>query len=593
MPKKENGFGKAQSFAFKDFGRVDKGKAKGAAGFYPSNRRYGSSVQRSVIEKYDMDSDWTKWRRGYEYANKAAWYRIETYNDVSEQYETAEIRSKLYQGTAYEIDVVFDGYKFATQGSDSNNHYVMKRTVETDVDLGTVRSVLNDPIKYPEQKANREIWVTGDAGPQSRLLLEMIGDRLTDGTTEASLTYVLNSDQKPATYIGKSFENLTKIKVTVPLDSLLDLDSSVEEDYTRLVGEVVYVPEFYIEKALNLVDKAEFVDGINYFGVNVEDYIPPTTIEVLDASGQLPPTLYDISTLPKLFTSKDAEIDIEGTYLYKKDLYQRFWGNQYLTADVVEEQISTVNYSIMPFTILGVEIIDNKLVMTSVPAITEFKLISVQDANNTLIFTDYSFTQRTVDEYDGVYYHNDEPQERPWERIDTDVNPWMDEVFTAGSKLKPAVLYACSCPNHSHAILAAPQETQDDGTRRINRQRRYPLPTVLSSNDYEALGLNSVAGKVESWESREHRMSFKMCKHSIASMFIEHIKIQEPSSYPSVESRIKFEEKLKKDIDAIVDKFTASYKRGGITALEVVFALAQGLNLSDTETAYVLFNNNF
>ena len=593
MPRKQNGFGKAQSFSFKPFDPTNKGKGKGAAGTYPSDRRYGSSVTRSVIEKYDLDSDWTKWRRGYEYANKAAWYRIETYNDISQDYEVAEIRSKLYQGTAYEIDVVFDGYKFATQGSDSNNHYVMKRTVETDVDLGTVRSVLNDPLKYPEQKANREIWVTGDARPQSRLLLEMIGDRLTDGTTEASLTYVLNSEQKPALYIGKSFENLTKIKVTVPIDTLLDLAEGVIEDYTSLVGEVVYVPEFYIEKALNLVDKAEFVDGINYFGVNVEDYIPPTTIEVLDASGALPPSLYDISTLPKLFKSNEAELEVEGTYLYKKDLYQRFWGNQLLTADVVEEQIATVNYSIMPFTILGVDIIDGKLVMTSVPAITEFKLISVQDDNNTLIFTDYSFTKRSVDDYEDGYYHNDKPDEKPWERIDTDVNPWMDEVFVSGSSLKPAVIYACSCPNHSHAILAAPQETQDDGTRKINRQRRYPLPTVLGQGDFEALGLNSVAGKAESWESREHKMSFKMCKHSIASMFIERIKIQEPSSYPSVESRIKFEKKLKEDIDAVAAKFVASYKRGGITALEVVFALAQGLNLSDTETAYVLFNNNF
>ena len=35
------------------------------------------------------------------------------------------------------------------------------------------------------------------------------------------------------------------------------------------------------------------------------------------------------------------------------------------------------------------------------------------------------------------------------------------------------------------------------------------------------------------------------------------------------------------------------YKRGGITALEVVFALAQGLNLDDVETAYVVLNSNF
>tara|TARA_R100001443_G_scaffold9027_2_gene18524 strand:+ start:12865 stop:14646 length:1782 start_codon:yes stop_codon:yes gene_type:complete len=593
MAKKQNGFGKAESFAFKDFGRIDKGKAKGAAGLYPSNRRFGSSVQRSVIEKYDLDSDWTKWRKGFEYANKAAWYRIETYNDVSEDYEVSEIRSKLYQGTAYEIDVVFDGYKFATQGSDSNNHYVMKRTVETDVDLGTVTSVQNDSLSYPKNKANREIWVTGTGAAQSRLLLEMIGDRITDGTTEASLNYVLNSEQKPAIYIGKSSEDLTSIKVTVPLNTISGLDTTIQNNYNLLVGDVIYVPEFYIEKSLSLVDQAEFVDDTEFFRVSVEDYIPPTSIEVLDASGTLPPTLYDISTLPKVFTSNSAELTVEGTFVYNKELYQRFWGSQYLTAEVVEEQINTVNYSIMPFKILGVEVINNNLVMTSVPSVTEFKLISEPDSGTTLIFTDYSFTKRTVDSYDNVYYHNDKIGQRKWDRIDTDVDPWMDEVFTSGSALKPAVIYACSCPNHSQAILSAPQETQDEGTRKINRQRRYPLPTVLSAGDYDAIGLNGVAGKAESWESREHRMSFKMCKHTIASMFIERIKIQEPNSYPSIESRLKFEDKLKKDIDAIANKFTASYKRGGITALEVVFALAQGLNLSDTETAYVLFNNNF
>jgi len=593
MPKKQNGFGKAESFSFKDFGRTDKGKGKGAAGYYPSNRNYGSSVHRSVIEKYDLDSNWTKWRKGYEYANKAAWYRLETYNDISEEYDVEQIRSKLYQGTAYEIDVVFDGYKFATQGSDSNNHYVMKRTVETEVDLGTVTAVQNDPYLYKTNRANREVWVKSAPGAQSRLLLEMIGDRITDEVTEASLTYVLNSNDKPAIYIGKSFSELTKIKVTVPITSIARKDPSVSDDYSNLVGEVVYVPEFFIEKKLDLVDSAKFVDSLDYFAVEVEDYIPSTKIEVLDASGPLPPNLYDISTLPKLFESSQAELELEGTYLYKKDIYQRFYGKQYLTADVVKDQIKSVNFSILPFTIQGVEVIGENLVMTSIPAITEFKMIALNEGDNTLVFTDYSFTRRSLDTYDGEDYHQYKLGQKPWERIDTDVDPWQDEVFTSGQPLKPAVIYACSCPNHSHAILAAPQETQDDGTRKINRQRRYPLPTVLGKYDYDALGLNQVAGKAESWETRDHRMSFKMCKHSIASMFIEKIKIQEPSSYPSIESRLKFEEKLEKDIDAIVAKFSASYKRGGITSLEVVFALAQGLNLSDTETAYVLFNNNF
>ena len=35
MPRKQNGFGSPQSFAFKGGGRVDKGKGAGAPGSYP------------------------------------------------------------------------------------------------------------------------------------------------------------------------------------------------------------------------------------------------------------------------------------------------------------------------------------------------------------------------------------------------------------------------------------------------------------------------------------------------------------------------------------------------------------------------------
>ena len=169
----------------------------------------------------------------------------------------------------------------------------------------------------------------------------------------------------------------------------------------------------------------------------------------------------------------------------------------------------------------------------------------------------------------------------------------MDEVFTSGEPLRPATVYTCSCPNHSHSQLRAPQATEDEGTRKINRQRRYPLPTALSKEDFEAIGINQAAGIVQSWESREHRMSFKMCKHSIAAMFIDKIKVKEPNTYPTLESREAFEEKLIAEIAEVADEFRVSYKRGGITALEVVFALAQGLNLDDVETAYVVLNSNF
>ena len=79
----------------------------------------------------------------------------------------------------------------------------------------------------------------------------------------------------------------------------------------------------------------------------------------------------------------------------------------------------------------------------------------------------------------------------------------------------------------------------------------------------------------------------------IAAMFIERKQVIEPSQYPTVEARVNFEEKLNKEMNEVGDKFEASYKRGGITTLEIIFALAQGLNLDDVELAYVILNSNF
>ena len=142
-------------------------------------------------------------------------------------------------------------------------------------------------------------------------------------------------------------------------------------------------------------------------------------------------------------------------------------------------------------------------------------------------------------------------------------------------------------------MLRAPQDTQGAGTRKANRQTKYPLPTVKGRADFDQIGLSQAAGRIESWESREHRMAFKMCKHSIAAMFIEKLKLKEPNSYPTIDAREAFEEKLSKDIAEVGDEFIASYKRGGITTLEIIFALAQGLNLDEIETAYVVLNSNY
>ncbi len=602
MPRKNNGFGKTNSFELKklkDFDRIDKGKGKGAAGLYPSNRSYGSSVHRSVIEKWNLDSDWVKWRKGYEYYNRAAWYVLETYNQLEQEFEKSILLSKLYQGTPEEVDVTFTGYKFATTNADSNNHYVMKRECTSNPDLGSIISVQNDLFEYPTNKANREIWCKNALGTDSRLLFRMVGERLTDGETEATLTYVLDSEDKPLLHIGKSFQEPTEIEVTIPIADL-DYTEGVDPltDYQSLVGQVVYIPDFFVEKTVDTVDSIEWIDAVDYFGVRLSDTQTNSAISVLDASAELlPPTLYDIAQLPTLFKSNNATYTIKGLYIYQKELYQRFYGRQYVTADLIKERIDTVSYTVLPFTILGVSTLDGNLVITSVPATTEVELyapiIAKTGSTGTLVFTDYSFTKSKYKTTDYPDIDEDGNELEPWLLIDTDVDPWMDEVFSSGNPLQPATLYSCSCPNHAKAILASPQQTEDAGTRKINRQRRYPLPTVLGQSDFDALGKNQAAGKIESWQSREDRMKFKMCKHSIAAMFIDRKQILEPNKYPTVEARLQFEEKLSKEMDEVGERFIASYKRGGITTLEVIFALAQGLNLDDVELAYVILNSNF
>jgi hypothetical protein len=418
----------------------------------------------------------------------------------------------------------------------------------------------------------------------------MIGERITDGETEATLKYLLDADDKPAIYKGKTWEQPTTVDVTIPI-ATLDLIADIT-DYTELIGKVVYIKNFFTEKNISLVDSIHWIDGIDFFAAQIEDFVPAMDIEVLDpGDNPLPPTLYDIAGLEPLFTAT-ADYTVKGQYLFRKADYQRFFGRTYITADFIAGLQENISYSVLPFTILGVDVRDGNVLLKSVPFDSEIKLYPPK-GNNTLIFTDYSFTKLSIDEYNGRYYHTEIPGELPWMRLDTDVNPWMDEVFTSGNKLVPATVYTCSCPNHAHGILSAPQATQDEDTRKINRQRRYPLPTVQGSDDYQDLGRNKAAGKLESWATAEHRLGFKMCKHSIAAMFIEHIKVQEPNKYPTIEAREDFEAKLDKDIAEVGDEFAASYRRGGITTLEVIFALAQGLNLDDVETAYVILNSNF
>ena len=631
--KKENGLG---SFGFKATNNDLKKIKFGAAGIYPSDRRFGSSVTRSVIEKMDLDSDWVKWRKGYEYYNQAAWYTLEEFDPKTQEYRRASVPSKLFQGTDAEVSVAFEGYKFATKNADSNSHYVMKRVLNDPAyDIGLVDYVRNDfyydfDKKNPEylfHKRLNQILVQIDPGPRGDAVFEMIGDRITDGETEATVKDILNSDQKPALYLGKQYpfaEQLniprsTTVEVEIPLSSVSFSDPKIEAnwDWDKVVGELIYIPDTFVKRTDDELSVYEWIDDAKYFAVSMQYesdvYEPMLALDLKDSL--LPPSLFDLSLLDGLFTAVGT-YKITGGWIFSKPLYQKYFGKQYVTADLIKGLIEEVAFNLLPFKVAGYRLTDNDtIVLKSEPYTSEVKLYA-DVTEGFVAFDSRSFTKTVEDTYtnpDGTsrYYHRDylpvykdgKPQplkgkeilryeKAPtWMRLETDIDPWNDEVFTSGNPLKPAELVVCSCPNFSKSTLRAPESTQSDGERQQNRQRRYPMPGVESTMDFEGIGINQASGEIASWETREDRMKFRFCKHTVAARFIEYVKTKEPNVYQSIESRLQFEEKLKADIAEVAEEFRNSYERGGISTMEILFAMGQVLNLDSVNMANTIFQS--
>ena len=216
-----------------------------------------------------------------------------------------------------------------------------------------------------------------------------------------------------------------------------------------------------------------------------------------------------------------------------------------------------------------------------------------------LVFNDTSFTIQGPDTYEGEDYHYyKNPEETRWQRLDTDVNPWQDEVFQeqdAEGNFYPltfADTYSCSCPDYLHTVLRMPQQLRPDETT-VNIQRRAPAPSAQGMSSYKQLGLGTVASEAASWETRQYRTSHRMCKHTISAHFYDKLKVREPNDYPTVEARDAFEKKLENDIKEVADEFLAQLERSEITTLEIVAVLGAALNYDEVQLANIILNSNF
>ena len=583
MPRKQNGFGNPKSFAIKGVNsEVNKGRGKKAFGIYPSNRRYGTAVQKTIIEDYNINSDWMRWRKGYEYYNLGA------------SLEFDELNSLLYQGTKDEVSVTFSGKRYATKKSDSRTHYTAKRVINEKLDLGVVTQVFNDRSLYPDNYRRREIWAQVDTSTASSntLLRRVVGDRVTDGEWAANVTRVMTSELLPAIYYGKNTsENQTVVEIKIAKESLevVPYVHEYDGDLQALVGNVIYIQNFKIERPIDSSDV--FEDDKEFFSVTVNQQNTKCALKILDNNTPLPPAVYDINTLTPIYETNNAEFSVTSKYFFRKSDYQPFFGLQYLTAELVQTKVSELAYSILPFIIQGLSEDDDFVYIRSVPFFSTVALFTPPEDSNFLVFADNSFTRTTIDSYDGEYYHQVLPGLDPWKLLDTDIDPWMDQTFTTGSPLSFADIYCCSCPDFTHALLRMP-EMYDSNGNRLNRQQKIPLPSAQGTSSYNQEGLTQAAGTMQSWETLAYRASNRMCKHTISEMFANRLKVKEPNDYPTLEVREIAGKKVTDDINEVINSLMPLLERSEITAVEIILVLSGGLNLTETELASVVLYND-
>ena len=616
MPRKQNGWNNPAQTSFKKFDANP--RPKGAAGSYPSVRRYGSTVVRTAIEQWDLDSTWARWRKGMEYYYQAAWLPLLTENpdydyslpdqrdptkpNYNPRFITQELNTVLYQGTLVEVPVTFKGYRFATRNADSKTHYVLKRTIENNVQLGFVSEIYNNKNDlegdYKNNYLNNEIWVKVLAGrnlDSDYTIIRSGGERITDGEVSANILRVLTSDNKPAVYTGKSLKDGCKVQVEIPMSGVLASDYVVENGIEALVGNVVYARDFYIQQLID--ENEEFEDGPEFMKVESLVKKSDVSIEILDSGATaLPPSLLDIANLDKIYETNDGETTLEATHYFQKSDYQRFFGIQYLTAEVMQSEVESIAFPIMPFIILGVRIneANGRVVIESEPFQSSIQLFTPAETERTLILTDTSFTKQSVDvDEDGNYNHERGlPGDPLWQKLDIGIDPWMDQTFVQGSRLRYGDIYSCSCPAYLHAKIRQPEAVDEEGNL-INRQARVPLPTSQGQSDYDGGGTFKVAGIIQSWASEKYKRDFKICKHTVAAMFINKIRVMEPNTLPSYETRLKFEEKLTADIDEVAQEFGEMLRRSEVTTIELIYALSEALNMDDVELGYLMQNANF
>ena len=606
MPRKQNGFGPAKSFSVDSVNSdFNKGRKIQGSGQYPSDRRFGSTVTRSVIQQWNVDSTWAQWRKGYEYARQNAWVNLDVL-----------FFAYLFSGTTSRLRANFRCKRFPSLSNDTATRYVVKREIAgstEDPRYGTVTAVLNDPNRYRTNFQNEEIWlnVSPETDPAvgnviKRLTHERITnkrhgtDYSTTKTFEATVKTILKNNGRPLVYKCVSKGENTAFKIKIPRADVLGTEYVNEYGLTGLVGQVIRITNMPItmpKTGVTLVDKPDVVE------VQTNMQLTNQQFWIANVTEQSPFEVF-IDTSPLLILSgSNAEFEMNQTFFINKSEYQHYF-DFLLTASTIDDETEEMSSVYPPLYIADISDDGTDIIFKIIPVEAQLNLYGV-DSSPYIVLSDFSFTSWQVQD-----------NRQTWN--DTSVFPWQDQTWLVGDGIYMADSYACNCQSYSKSTVTSPESQYRKYTAATalnkNRQLKYPLPSALSNKDIEGLS-NAESGVIVNWATRRNRLEYKTCKHTVAGIFAEEdveitfgdgggavpgtggvtagknkrYEVLEPNTFPAGGLVEEIENDIVQTTKGV--NFSESGPRAEISQTDFAFSTLQLLNLMDTEVGSILGGN--
>jgi len=600
MPRKQNGFGSTNSFSVKSVNNAMKtDKVPRAAGAYPRNRQFGTTITRTPSEQFNIESKWKMWRKGYE-----------LYTDADSIVKKIDLKYRVYSDLVTGepkngLLMSFDCNQYPTQMVDNAVRYVVQRKIEPLFSFGTVKGVdiPEDPKDFRERQLSKEVWTP--IGQYNQYIQKLQHERFRNElvtsespedayTVSATLKSVYTDDKKPAIFKAMTGGSFTQNYVKVDAASLKATEyiQNNNGDLRSLIGQaIVYtdIPAFLPK------DQLEFTDESFSVNIKMKMNITNCTVTLLEVPDDTLGSIFVTDKNTFIFSQNNAELTIDDDYYLLKEFYQPYWGNTYFSAQVLESRIDNYSINIPPLYIQDVKEEGSTVVILTTPYESAIKMHTVLgDNQGYLIWSDFSFNKKRFDKT--VPTLNVDTSVTPPKVTEVEVDkfksylevyPYLDQTWVNGDNLYLDETFGCNCPSYSKAMVRYPQQmfgALGDDRITMNRQRKYPLPSSLSNKDKQGFSQEK-SGIINSWKTSQDNLKMPICKHTIAEMFEKNIRVVEPKSTPIKTDLEKFSDTLRKD--RFEEEINVAGEREEISPIDLLFSISQLVQLSEASVGNI------